>query len=260
MGIDPATFVLLVVSTFGIGIILGFIGAGGAGVLLGLLSGVFGLPIHEAIGTALAAMCIVTVAGAVSHYREGNVALRIGLVTGCSGILGAAIGATVSQGVPESTLQIASGLALWSLAVLVWIRTRMHSMGGSMVAVHPENLSKSREFAASIGLGSTGGVAAGFLGVGMAPYLQLGLLSVHRLSLRQTVGTTMWALVFISAAASSVLAGHGDLSGPHLAGSIIGLSSGTFLGAKLTRRLPVRFLRIAIVAVPVIAGAMVIFL
>src|SRR5688572_6765572 len=113
MDIDPATLILLILSTFLIGIILGFIGAGGAGVLLGLLSGVFGLPIGQAIGTALAAMCVVTVSGAISHYREGNVALRVGLVIGCSGVLGAAIGATVSQDVADSTLELASGLALW---------------------------------------------------------------------------------------------------------------------------------------------------
>src|SRR5680860_544514 len=97
MGIAPSTLLAIVLSTFLIGIILGFIGGGGAGVLLGLLSGVFDLPIGQAIGTALAAMCVVTVSGAISHFREGNVAWRIGLIVGASGVAGAAIGATLSQ-------------------------------------------------------------------------------------------------------------------------------------------------------------------
>lgn len=260
MSIGPATLALIIATTFCIGIILGFIGAGGAGVLLGLLAGVFDLPVGTAIGTALAAMCVVTISGAVSHYREGNVALRIGLVTGCAGVAGAILGATASQGVSDNTLRWASGLALWSLAVLVWLRTRMvrfQAIGHDDVS---PGISIRREIGASVGLGSTGGVAAGFLGVGMAPYLQLGFLSVHGLSIRQTVGTTMWALVFISASAATVLAGHGDVSGPHLIGSVIGLSAGTFLGAKLTRRLPLRVLRVSIVVVPVLAGAMVMFL
>lgn len=260
MSMEPATLVLLILATFLIGIILGFIGAGGAGILLGLLAGVFDLPIDKAIGTALAAMCVVTISGAVSHFREGNVALRVGLVTGCAGILGGIIGATASQNVAENTLRLASGLALWALALLVWARTRIVSATAVDIESERGAISPQREIATSIGLGSTGGLAAGFLGVGMAPYLQLGFLSLHRLSLRQTVGTTMWALVFISASAATVLASHGDISGSHLIGSLIGLSAGTFLGAKLTRRLPVRILRIAIVAVPVVAGAMVIFL
>jgi uncharacterized membrane protein YfcA len=260
MSVEPATLVLLILTTFLIGIILGFIGAGGAGVLLGLLAGVFDLPIDQAIGTALAAMCVVTLSGAFSHFREGNVALRVGLVTGCAGIIGGIAGANASQDVAENTLRLASGLALWGLAVLVWIRTRVVKSSAAGLDDAGEPLSLKREVVTSIGLGSTGGVAAGFLGVGMAPYLQLGFLTMHRLSLRQTVGTTMWALVFISASAATVLARHGDVSGPHLVGSVVGLSAGTFLGAKLTRRMPVRVLRVAIVVVPVVAGAMVIFL
>ncbi len=260
MSVEPATLALLVFTTFLIGIILGFIGAGGAGVLLGLLAGVFDLPIDQAIGTALAAMCVVTISGAASHFREGNVALRVGLVTGCAGVLGGVIGATASQNVADNTLRLASGLALWGLAVLVWLRTRIVKTSPAGIDAAGPPLSLNREIATSIGLGSTGGVAAGFLGVGMAPYLQLGFLTMHRLSLRQTVGTTMWALVFISASAATVLAGHGDVSGPHLIGSVLGLSGGTFLGAKLTRRMPVRVLRTAIVLVPILAGAMVLFL
>jgi uncharacterized membrane protein YfcA len=260
MGIAPGTLLLLILSTFLIGVVLGFIGAGGAGILLGLLSGVFGLPIAAAIGTAIAAMCVVTISGAISHVREGNVALQVGLVAGCSGIAGAAAGATLSQDVGDRTLQLAAGLALWSLAALVWIRTRVVRLPNAPSGADAPPRSGLSGLAISAGLGSTGGMAAGFLGVGMAPYLQLGFLTLHRLSLRQTVGTTMWALVFISGSAAVVLARHGDVSGSHLVGSVLGLSAGSFLGAKLTRRVPLRVLRVAVVAVPVVAGAMVIFL
>ena len=260
MGIAVSTLLAIVISTFLIGIVLGFIGAGGAGVLLGLLSGVFDLPIGQAIGTALAAMCVVTVSGAVSHFREGNVVWRIGLIVGASGVGGAAIGATLSQDVSDSVLQIGAGLALWALALLVWIRTRYAARTGVSHTVEVERTEGSREVGTSVALGLSGGVSAGFFGVGMAPYLQLGFLSFHRLTLRQTIGTTMWALVFISASAAAVLARHGDVSSPHLVGSVIGLSLGSFIGAKLTGRAPVRILRVAVVVVPILAGSMVMFL
>jgi uncharacterized protein len=262
MTIDGATFLSLVLTTFFIGAILGFIGAGGAGVLLGILAGPFGLPIGQAIGTALAAMFVVTVAGAISHFREGNVSSRIGFIVGVSGIMGAALGASLGQDVPESWLRLGSGLALWTLAALVWLRTRMVTSGRIAQSVDEGVASPPRpvrDIASSVGLGLTGGVSAGFFGVGMAPYLQLGFLTVHRLTLRQTVGTTMWSLVFISGSAAIVLAGHGQVSGPYLLGSIVGLSLGSFLGAKMTARAPVPALRLAIVLVPVVAGAMVIF-
>jgi uncharacterized protein len=92
-------------------VILGFIGAGGAGLLLALLTSVFHLPIHQAIGTALAAMCFVTVSGAISHYREGNVAPRVGIIVGVSGMLGAVVGAVLSRGVPEEILKVGAGVS-----------------------------------------------------------------------------------------------------------------------------------------------------
>lgn len=260
MGIAPSTLLAIVLSTFLIGVILGFIGAGGAGVLLGLLSGVFDLPIGQAIGTALAAMCVVTVSGAVSHFREGNVALRIGLIVGISGVAGAAAGATLSQDVSDDTLQLGAGLALWALALLVWGRTRFAVKASVTKTVEQDRAYEARDAGASVALGLSGGLAAGFFGVGMAPYLQLGFLSLHRLTLRQTIGTTMWALVFISASASLVLARHGDVSSSHLVGSVIGLSLGSYCGAKLTAGAPLNILRVAVVVVPIVAGAMVIFL
>lgn len=251
----------LAVVTFAFGLAVGFIGVGGAGVAVALLTSVFGLPAHTAIGTAIAAMLFVTISGAISHYREGNVAHRLGLAIGLAGAAGAVIAADWSQGVPDETLRVAAGLALWGLAGLVFVRSRITSgIVGHEAAVHVEPARSKREWAAGIGMGATGGAAAAFLGIGMAPLLQLGMLTIHRLPLRQTVGTAMMALVFISAAGGVAMARHGDVSGPHLVGLTIGLASGAFIGARFTRRAPRAMLRVAVVAAPVTAGAMMLFL
>ena len=248
--------------TFLIGLLVGFVGAGGAGVAVAILISVFGLPAHTAIGTAIAAMFFVTIAGAISHYREGNVAQRLGLVVGLAGAAGAVVGADTSQAIPDQVLGIAAGLALWCLALLMWLRTRITSAltATRELTWQGEPARSPREWAAGIGLGATGGAVAAFFGVGMAPFLQLGLLTVHRLPLRQTVGTTMLVLVFISASGGVAMARHGDVSVPHLIGLTIGLASGAFLGARFTRRAPRRLLRGTVVALPFIAGAMLLFL
>ena len=253
----------LTIVTFALGLLLGFVGAGGAGLLVALLTSVFRLPVHQAIGTALAAMCFVTLSGAVSHYREGNVAPRVGLVVGLAGALGATLGANVSQRVPEATLRTLAGLALWGLAALVWFRTGV-GRSASATKLEPawvgEPARPPREWAASLGLGVSGGAAAAFLGVGMTPFLQLGFLTLLRLPLRQTVGTTMLTLVFISGAGGLALARHGDVSVPYLIGTTLGLASGAYLGARFTRRVRRELLRTAVVAIPFIAGAMLLFL
>jgi hypothetical protein len=256
-----AIVVALTTTTFALGLLLGFIGAGGAGLVVALLTSVFGLEFHEAIGTALAAMCFVTIAGSISHYREGNIAVTIGVVAGLAGAIGAAIGAAIGQDITARPLQLAAGLALWVLALLVWLRLRLVERApGAAIVGHGATQGPVRRMIASVGLGLSGGAAAAFFGVGMAPFLQFGLLTVLKLPLRQTVGTTMLTLVFISLSGTLILARHGDVSVPHLIGTVVGLSSGSYLGARYTRRVRREVLRTAVVVVPIVAGAMLIFL
>ncbi len=56
------------------------------------------------------------------------------------------------------------------------------------------------------------------------------------------------------------MARHGDVSLLHLAGLVLGLASGAFVGARFTRRAPRALLRVAVIATPVVAGAMLLFL
>jgi uncharacterized membrane protein YfcA len=254
------TIALLCAVMFGIGVVVGFIGAGGAGIAVAVLTSAFSLPVHTAIGTAILGMFFVTISGAISHYREGNVAPRIGLVVGLCGALGAILGADSSQAIPDQALALAAGMALWALAFLVWLRTRLKLVVVSDAEWQGEPERAPREWAAGAGLGVVGGVAAAFFGVGMAPLLQLGFLVVHRLPLRLAIGTTMLALVSISGAGGLAMARHGDVSLLHLAGLVFGLASGAFVGARYTRRAPRALLRIAVIATPVVAGAMLLFL
>lgn len=257
---DLTTVVLLATVTFLLGLVIGFIGAGGAGLLVALLTSAFGLPVHTAIGTALATMCLVTISGGASHLREGNVAPRVGLVVGLAGAAGAVVGAHYSQLVPEAQLQVLAGLGLWGLTALMWVRTRFHAgVASSWDDWAGETSRPARDWAASVGLGVSGGAAAAFLGVGMAPFLQLGYLAVLKLPLRQAVGTTMMTLIFISASGSLALWQAGDVSVPHFAGATIGLAGGAYLGARFTRRAPKEVLRFAVLAVPFIAGAILLF-
>ncbi len=242
---------------FSVGVLIGFIGAGGAGVMVSILTLVFGLPIHQAVGTALAAMLFTTISGSISHYREGNVVIIPGVVIGAGGMTGAVVGANLSQSIPEHILQPAAGAALWFLAFLVWMRMRLRER----IKAHPEGevyRLSAPQIASGTGAGVLGGMASSFFGVGMAPFVQLSLMTVMRLPLIQAVGTTMLSLAFISLTGSIALASHGDVSLVHTIGVTIGMTAGSYVGAKFTRRAPVQLLRFAVVATPAIAGTMLI--
>ena len=244
---------------FAVGVLIGFIGAGGAGVTVSLLTVAFGLSIHTAVGTALAAMLFTTISGSISHFREGNISIAPGVVIGVAGMTGAAIGADLSQNIPEHILQPAAGFALWFLAFLVWLRLRLRSRLRHVSEDEPRPPLTRAQYAGGTGVGVMGGMASAFFGVGMAPFVQLGLLTVMRLPLIKSVGTTMLALSFISLSGSLALARHGDVSLVHLAGVVAGMTSGSYVGAKFTRRAPISVLRVAVVATPFIGGIPLIF-
>lgn len=244
---------------FGVGVLIGFIGAGGAGVMVTILTLVFDLPIHTAVGTALAAMLFTTISGSISHYREGNVVIGPGIVIGVGGMTGAVLGADLSQSIPEHILQPAAGAALWFLAFLVWLRMRLRNY----IKAHPEGEEyrlSAPQLASGAGAGVLGGIASSFFGVGMAPFVQLALMTVMRLPLIQALGTTMLSLAFISLTGSLALASHGDVSLIHTVGVTIGMTAGSYVGAKFTRRAPINVLRFAVVATPFVAGTMLIVL
>lgn len=244
---------ILIIAFFAVGVAIGFIGAGGAGVTVSILSICFDLPIHAAVGTALGAMVFTTVSGSISHFREGNVVAKPGIILGIGGILGAVLGADLSQNVPENNLELAAGCALLCLAFLVWLRMRLGHRFKSDVIDDNYQIGTRQTVIGSI-VGAMGGVASAFFGVGMAPFVQLSLMTVMRLPLIHAVGTTMLALCFISASGSVALASHGDLSVVHMVGVTVGMTGGSYLGAKFTRRAPVSLLRFALVAVPFLGG------
>lgn len=243
---------------FAVGVITGFIGAGGAGVMVSILTIVFDLPIHTAVGTALGAMLFTTLSGSYSHFREGNVVIKPGVVIGLGGMMGAILGADLSQLIPAHILQPAAGYALWFLAFLVWMRMRLGSRITTMQEGDDYRFS-TRQSVVGAGVGAAGGMASAFFGVGMAPFVQLALMTVMRLPLIQALGTTMLALTFISASGSLALARHGDLSVIHMIGVTIGMTAGAYVGAKFTRRAPLKLLKFAVVATPFFGGAALIF-
>lgn len=219
----------------------------------------FDLPIHTAVGTALGAMVFTTVSGAISHYREGNVVAKPGVILGIGGVLGAILGADWSQDVPEDVLEYAAGGALLFLAFLVWLRMQFGHRLTSIDDGEAFTIDTRQTLIGAV-VGSFGGMASAFFGVGMAPFVQLALMTVMRLPLIQAVGTTMLALCFISASGSLALASHGDLSLVHMIGVTIGMTAGSYVGAKFTRRAPRALLKFAIVAVPFLGGLSLIVL
>ncbi len=115
-------YVAIIITMLVMGILLGFVGAGGAGFIIAILTLVFHIPIHVALATSLTAMAFTTLSGVISHYREGNVVLTIGGIVGGCGALGSYIGSKIGSLIPGHLLHWFTAGMLFLSAIFMFIK------------------------------------------------------------------------------------------------------------------------------------------
>lgn len=255
MGWQKEVFIVAIFITMLLmGCLLGFVGAGGAGVVIAVLTAVFGVPIHTALGTSLSAMAFTTLSGAYSHFREGNVSVKIGLAVGITGAAGAFIGAKISSMLPGGHLKwLTTGMLFFS-AFLIYLKV-FHPNKGIFGRIQNGAVPEKMKFwLTACGVGIFSGLISGVFGIGATPFIQIGLLVFFNVSLYQSVGTTMFVILPIA-----VFGGFGYLTAGHfdfhlLIQVVLGLMLGAYVGAKFTRRLPPIILKTMMVLIPVSGG------
>jgi uncharacterized membrane protein YfcA len=246
---------LIVAAMFFLGSLVGLVGAGGAGLVISVLTVLFGIPIHTALGTSLGAMMFTTTSGVVSHFRERNVALKEGLVVGTFGAAGAFSGVQIASALPSRDLAWMTASMLYLSAALIMFSKSFPLRG--LLAVNGK--SKNTFWFVASGLGLLCGLLSGTFGIGAAPFIQIGLMVFFSLSIPQVAGTTMLVILPIA-----FMGGFGYLVAGYLdiklfIEVIAGLMTGAYVGAKFTRRLPPSIVKTAMVAMPVFAATLLLF-
>lgn len=237
-----------------LGALLGFAGAGGAGLTITLLTVGFGVSIHTALGVALAAMSFTMLSGAISHFREGDVLLRLGLTTGSAGMFGAFLGARVSDLLASDILsKITAALMIASSVLLYFILFRKDLLD-SFVAKHASKAEGVSFYVHALTIGIVTGFLSGAFGIGATAFIQISLMLFFGISLYHAIGTTMLVILPIS-----ISGGLGYLFNGHLDFYIFiqtlgGLTLGAYFGAKLTRLASRNVLRYILLFMPASGG------
>jgi len=246
---------LIIGAMFLLGLLIGFVGAGGAGLVIAVLTAGFGIPIHTALGTSLGAMMFTTLSGAIGHFREANVALKEGLVVGLFGAVGSYGGVQIASLLPARDLTWLTAGMLYLSAALIALRLLVSFRG--LLAV--EESQRVRFWVIAGGLGLFCGLLSGTFGIGAAPFIQIGLLMFFSLSLPQVAGTTMLVILPIAFTGGFGYLLAGFLEWPLFLEVITGLMAGAFVGARFTRRLHLSILKAAMVVTPIFAATLLWF-
>lgn len=241
------------------GIILGFIGAGGSGFIIAILVTFFAVPVHTALGTSLLAMVFTALSGSVSHFRQKNLFLPVGIASGIFGAAGAFLGSQISPAIPEERLAWLTASMLFLSALLLALRL-FTTIGMYWERKGAQKVPVGMKFwMTAFGVGLSTGLLSGLFGIGSSSFIQIGLLVFFGLTVQQAAGTTFLIVLPLAFVGGIGYYSAGNLDLLLFVKVAFGTVIGAYIGAKFTNRLHPMILKVALVIVPMIGGIMLIF-
>lgn len=245
---------MIFLSMLALGAVIGFVGAGGAGVTITLLVVGFGVPVHTALAVALASMTFTTLSGAVSHFRQHEVVVATGAALGLGGAVGALLGAAVSNYLPAKELATATAIMMLASGGLQYVKLYHGAWLSAHFPLRETLLTGRALWRRGIPVGLVCGFLAGAFGIGAAAFIQLALTCLFGVPLLQSIGTCMMIILPISASGGLGYLASGHLDLLIFVQTLFGLTIGAWFGAKLTHLAPLPVLKASIVGMSALGG------
>lgn len=238
----------------------GFLGAltglGGGVVLVPLLTVVFGVDIHYAIGASLVSV-IATSSGAASAYvKEGYTNMRLGMFLEIATTFGAMAGAIVAQSISPRGIAVVFGIVLLYSAYLSRkphvedqqslasdpLATRL-KLNGTYPTPTGEQAYNVRHVPFGFGLMFIAGVLSGLLGIGSGALKVLAMDQIMRIPFKVSTTTSNFMIGVTAAASAGIYLNRGYID-PGLAMPVmLGVLFGALLGARMLVKSNVNRLR-----------------
>ncbi|HUN56251.1 MAG TPA: sulfite exporter TauE/SafE family protein [Smithella sp.] len=222
--------ILLPLLGFLIGLFVTTMGGGGGVFFVPVLTLLFHTSTQMAVATSLACILPVTVIGAYSHHRQGNVDIRTGLILAAGAVLGVLAGAYIANMLPSLLLKKFFGVFLLILTIPM--------VRSASKRYRKEKTKTSGGFRSVTGLffGIASGLMAGIFGISGTPPLIAGLYLLG-LPAQAVIGTSIFVLIFnsITGVIGYFLLGQFNLSLILLLGG--GGAAGAFLGPELLKNI-----------------------
>ena len=177
------------------GVTLGLLGGGGSILAVPILNYALGFGAKEAIASSLAVVGATSLFGAASHWREGRVRLRTGLVFGLVAMAGAYLGARYLA----PFLSGATQLALFGVVMLVAAFFMFCEGESARDAAGAEKGSLASAYLLLLfALGGAVGILTGLVGVGGGFLIVPALVLLAKVPMKEAVGTSLLVIAMNS--------------------------------------------------------------
>ncbi|HEY8466001.1 MAG TPA: sulfite exporter TauE/SafE family protein [Solirubrobacterales bacterium] len=252
---DPA----IVFFGFGIGLLVGMTGMGGASLMTPLLILIFGISPVTAIGTDIFYAAITKTVGGYQHLRLRTVHRGIAFWMAVGSVPSAIVGVWVIEMLQQRYGEDLDKLVLGMLGgalLVVGIATLLRSIFLKDVIAEREAMHLyRRHIIAAVLTGVTCGFVIGLTSAGSGTLIAIALIAIFQLTPQRVVGTDVFhaAVLLWAAGAAHWVGGNIDFG---LAGNILlGSIPGVIIGSNLAVKAPQGFLRFALGVVLVASGS-----
>ena len=246
-------FILVFAASIVAGLIGSLVGLGGGVFIVPLLTLVFGLPIHDAIGASIVSV-IATSSGAAAAYVKDRITnLRIGMFLEVATTIGAVCGAFLSLIAPTSILFIIFGLVLLVSAVPLVVRLGEELPQGvtsdrwarrlALASSYPDaRLGREVSYQVAhvplgFGMMYVAGLISGLLGIGSGTFKVLAMDTAMRLPMKVSTTTSNFMIGVTAAASAGIFFQQGDINPIVAAPVALGVLAGATIGAKTLARI-----------------------
>ncbi len=254
----------------------GFIGAltglGGGVILIPLLTLVFKIDIHYAIGTSLVAVIATSSGAAAAYVKEGITNIRLGMFMEIATTAGALIGTTIIIYTSTNAIAIIFGTVLIFSSLMTIRKRNVDHIETKEKSILAKQLRLNSSYPAKAGpvhyfvrnvpggfvmmIGA--GILSSLLGIGSGAFKVLAMDNMMRIPFKVSTTTSNF-MIGVTAAASTILYFHRGYIDPVLTFPIvIGVFAGAMIGARVLIGSGIKVLRIvfsiiiAIVAIEMI--------
>ena len=248
---------ILLAFSFFAGLLGALTGLGGGIVVIPVLVLLFHINIHFAMGASLISVIATSSGSAAAYLREGYTNLRIGMFLETAAVVGALMGAWLIAVISTNLLTILFSFILFFSAYLTIHRSEQnehystsHAWGSflKLDGTYPTHRRLQTYHVQRVPLGfflmGIAGVISGLLGVGSGALKVLAMDHVLRLPYKVATTTSNFMIGITAAVSAGIYFSHGYIHPAITFPVMIGVTAGSFLGAKILPRIETRSLRI----------------
>ncbi len=239
---------------------IGLTGVGGGVLMTPILILFFGIQPSIAVGTDLFYAALTKVAGAMRHWRQGNVDFRLVALLSAGSLPAALVGITTAKFVkdrlgPRVEPIITAFLAWVCIVVAVIMLLRVIADRTAMTGQESAPMQSRKRFQCWIlFLGTVTGASVALTSIGAGSVVMIFLMMMCRMPASRLVGTDLFHAAILASVASlgHLWAGNVDFS--LAAYLLLGSLPGVILGSRLTLRLPELVLKVSVALILAVSG------